>query len=184
MGLFEWLKRLLRKAPAPATGVSPFPAGSGPARLIVLRHAEKSGDRSDPHLSLPGRNRAEALVRYIPATFGKPEFLIAARTSLRSRRPVETLEPLAAALQLEVGAKFDDADYDDLIEALRDKKRYRGKLGVICWRHSELPSLLAALGAAPETFPAPWDEADYTTLVELTFPGTGEVSAKRLQMAR
>lgn len=183
MGLFQWLRRLLSRAPAPATGVSPFPAGSGPARLIVLRHAEKSGDRRDPHLSLAGRKRAEHLVRYIPATFATPDFLIAARTSLRSRRPVETLEPLAAALQLEVRAKFDDADHDGLITALRDKKRYRGKLGVVCWRHSELPGLLAALGAAPETFPASWDEADYTTLVDLTFADTGEVSARRLQMA-
>lgn len=199
MGFFQWLKRLFTGAPRvppsrppPAvpsgattdlpSGMSPFPPGTGPARLIVLRHAEKSGDRRDPHLSLTGRRRAEQLVGYVPATFGQPHFLIAARTSNRSRRPVETLEPLAAALGLEVRAKFDDKDSARLIETLRDKQRHRGKLGVICWRHSGLPKVLQALGAAPGTFPTSWDDNDYTTIVDITFPGNGEARAKRLQM--
>lgn len=147
-----------------------------------MRHAEKSGDRRDPHLSLPGRQRAERLVEYIPATFGQPQFLIAARTSSRSRRPVETLEPLAAALALEVRAKFNDSDSSALIATLRDKKRYRGRLGVISWRHSELPALLAALGASPDTFPKPWDETDYTTIIDIHYPGNGEAQATRLRM--
>ncbi len=199
MGFFQWIKRLFTGAPrvppsrpppavpssAPTdlpSGMSPFPPGTGPARLIVLRHAEKSGDKHDPHLSLPGRRRAEQLVEYIPTAFGQPHFLIAARTSNRSRRPVETLEPLAAALGLEVRAKFDDDDIAALIKALRDKQRHRGKLGVICWRHSNLPGLLEALGAAPETVPKPWDESNYTTIIDITFPGNGEAPTKRLQM--
>lgn len=182
MGLFQWIKRLFVRAPEAPHGVSPFPPGMGPSRLIILRHAEKTGDKRDPHLSLPGRRRAEELVDYIPATFGRPQFLIAAKTSARSRRPVETLEPLAAALALEVRAKFDDDEITALLETLRDKQRYRGKPGVICWRHSELPKLAAALGAAPETFPKPWDENDYSTIIDVTFPGNGEVRAKRLQM--
>jgi hypothetical protein len=199
MGFFQWLKRLFTGAPpvppsrprpevpsgAPTelpSGLSPFPPGTGPSRLIVLRHSEKSGDRRDPHLSLPGRRRAEQLVDYIPATFGQPQFLVAARTSNRSRRPVETLEPLAAALALEVRAKFDDDEPAALIATLRDKQRHRGKIGVICWRHSELPRLVAALGAARGTFPDPWDENDYTTIIDVTFPANGEARAKRVQM--
>jgi hypothetical protein len=182
MGLFQWLKRLFSRAPESAPRTSPFPPGTGPSRLIVLRHAEKLGDKRDPHLSLPGRRRAEHLANFIPATFGEPKFLIAARTSLRSRRPVETLEPLAAALALEIRAKLDDGDSAALIEMLRDKKRYQGKLGVICWRHSELPRLATALGAAADVVPKPWDENDYTTVIDITFPGNGEVRAKRLQM--
>jgi hypothetical protein len=30
--------------------------------------------------------------------------------------------------------------------------------------------------------PKPWDENDYTTVIDITFPGNGEVRAKRLQM--
>jgi hypothetical protein len=182
MGLFQWFKRLFTGAPKPTSGVSPFPPGTGPSRLIVLRHAEKTGDKRDPHLSLPGKRRAEQIVNYIPATFGQPQFLIAARTSNRSRRPVETLEPLAAALALEVWAKIDDDDSDELIDTLRDKQRYSGKIGVICWRHSELPGLLAELGAAPEAFPNPWDDNDYITIIDVTFPGNGEAKATRVRM--
>ncbi len=190
MGLLQWIKRLFVQAPQPPPGApqpprgaSPFPPGTGPSRVIVMRHAEKSGDKRDPHLSLAGRRRAEGLVQYIPETFGQPQFLIAARTSSRSRRPVETLEPLAAALALEVRAKFNDTDSASLIGTLRGKKRYRGKLCVISWRHSELPALLAALGAPPDTFPKPWDETDYTTIIEVTYPGNSEVHARRLRMA-
>ena len=191
MRLLEWVKLLL--APKPETpevaqspelqlGVSPFPSGMGPSRLVVIRHAEKSGDRRDPHLSLPGRRRAEQLVDYIPSIFGQPHFLIAARTSGRSRRPVETLEPLAAAFELEVGAKFGDSDSLGLVDTLSGKQRYCGKLGVICWRHSELPRLVGALGASPATLPRRWDESDYTTIVDVTYSGNGEARAKRLQM--
>ena len=190
MGLLQWIKRLFVRAPQsppgvpqPPLGASPFPPGTGPSRLIVMRHAEKSGDKRDPHLSLPGRRRAEQLVAYIPATFGQPEFLIAARTSKRSRRPLETLEPLAAALALEIRAKIYDDDVDELIEMLRDKPRYFGKVGVISWRHSELPGLVAALGGAPDSYPRSWDENDYTTIIEVTYPGNGEVHARRLKMS-
>ncbi len=184
MGLLQWLKRLFGWAPS--TGLpyraSPFPPGTGPARLVVLRHAEKTGDKRDPHLSLPGVRRAEHLVEYIPETFGQPHFLFAARTSKRSRRPVQTLEPLAASLKLQVRAEIDDDDADDLVDTLRNKERYRGKFGVICWRHSELPGLLEELGAAPGTFPAKWDESDYTTIIDITYPGDGEVRTARLRM--
>lgn len=190
MGLIQWIKRLFgwrpaapgRAAPQPPRRTSPFPPGAGPARLVVLRHAEKTGDRRDPHLSPPGRQRAERLVGYIPTTFGQPQFLIAARTSKRSRRPVETLEPLAVAMALEIAAKIDDDDGDDLVDALGEKELYRGKVGVISWRHSELPDLLAMLGAPPDTFPRRWDEADYTTIIDITYPGDGSVEARRLQM--
>ncbi len=191
MGFFEWVRRLFGRAPetAPAAtapeaapGNSPFPSGTGPARVLVMRHAEKSGDKNDPHLSLAGRRRAEWLVEYVPATFGQPDFLLAARTSNRSRRPVETLEPLAAALALEVRAKFDDGDSAELVKSLGDKQRYSGKLGVICWRHGDLPRLIRALGAPPGSFPERWDESDYTTVLDITYPGNGEARARRLQM--
>lgn len=186
MGLLQWLKwrlkRLISWALGRPSAASPFPPGTGPARVVVLRHAEKTGDKRDSHLSLPGKRRAALIVDYIPATFGQPQFLIAARSSKRSRRPVETLEPLAAALALEVRAKIDDDDVGDLIASLRDKPRYQGMLGVICWRHSELPTLMKALGAARDTFPKSWHENDYTTIIEVTYPGNGEVHARRLQM--
>jgi len=46
------------------------------ARILLMRHAEKTGDPMDPHLSLDGYARAAKLADFIPATFGIPQFLI------------------------------------------------------------------------------------------------------------
>lgn len=182
MGLIAWLRRLISPAPARPHGASPFAPRMGPSRLVLLRHAEKTGDKSDPHLSPAGIKRAEQIVAYIPATFGPPQFLIAARSSNRSRRPVETLEPLAAALALDINSRLDDEECDELVRSLADKPRFRGKLGVISWRHSDLPRLIEALGAAPDLVPEPWPADDYTTIVDLAYSGDGTTVAKRSKM--
>ncbi len=116
MGLLNWFKSLLFGPPKAQPGVTPFPPDMGPARLIVLRHAEKTGDKRDRNLSPAGHERAARLVPYVLETFGRPDFLIAAKSSGRSRRPVETIEPLATALGLEIKSKFDDDEVDDLVE--------------------------------------------------------------------
>ncbi|MEQ1718367.1 MAG: phosphoglycerate mutase family protein [Hyphomicrobium sp.] len=167
--LIDWLKRLLLGTARTLPGVSPFAPGEGPARLLIMRHAEKTGDKRDPHLSAAGQQRAEKLATYIPQTFGSPDFLIAAKSSKRSRRPVETLEPLADLLRLPVSEDLDDEQVDDLIDELRDTPAYAGKSGVISWRHSDIPALVAALGAPEGSYPAEWDEAVYNLLIEVTF---------------
>lgn len=182
MGLLSWFKSLFFGTRAARPGVSPFQPATGPSRLIVLRHAEKTGDRRDRNLSPAGHERAARLISYVMETFGRPDFLIAAKSSGRSRRPVETIEPLAVALGLEIKSKFDDDEIDALIAALGEKSAYRGKLGVISWRHSELPQLVASLGAPPGTFPAEWSEADYATVVDIRYGPDAAVSAKQLTM--
>jgi hypothetical protein len=182
MGLLTWFKSLFRRAPTSLAGVSPFRADTGPARLIVLRHAEKTGDRRDRNLSPAGHERAMRLVPYVLETFGRPDFLIAAKSSDRSRRPVETIEPLAAAVGLEIKSKFDDDEVDALVAALGEKRAYRSKFGVISWRHSDIPSLVATLGAPADTFPGEWRESDYTTIIDITYSSGSKVTAKQLTM--
>ena len=182
MGLLNWFKSLLFGAPAALPGASPFGSDSGPARLIVLRHAEKTGDRRDRNLSPAGHERAARLVPYVLETLGRPDFLVAAKSSDRSRRPVETIEPLAAAAGLEIKSKFDDDEVDALVAALGEKRAYRSKFGVISWRHSDIPGLVASLGAPADTFPGEWSESDYTTLVDISYSSGSKVTAKRLTM--
>jgi broad specificity phosphatase PhoE len=45
--------------------------------ILIMRHAEKSGDPLDPDLTPAGRDRAQRLAEFIPAKFGKPQFLFA-----------------------------------------------------------------------------------------------------------
>jgi hypothetical protein len=182
MGLLNWFKSLLFGAPSAQPGVSPFRPDTGPARVIVLRHAEKTGDRRDRNLSPAGHERAARLVPYVLETFGRPDFLIAAKSSDRSRRPVETIEPLAAALGLEIKSKLDDEEIAALVSALGEKRGYQGKFGIISWRHSNLPGLVAALGAPAEAFAGEWADSDYTTVVEINYSSGSIVTAKRLTM--
>lgn len=149
-------------------GVSPFPREGGPARLLVMRHAEKTGEKTDPHLSPGGSRRAQALATYIPQKFGKPDFLIAAATTGRSRRPRETLEPLASALRLGIMDTLGEQEIDKLLDHLC-KQTYAGKSGVIAWRHSDIPSLVTALGAPQGTTPNSWDDTVFNLIIEMTF---------------
>jgi hypothetical protein len=168
MNILDFLKRLLFGPARPAPGTSPFLPGTGPSRLLVMRHGEKTGDKLDPHLSIEGQQRAQNLVGFIEKNFGTPDFLIAAATSNRSMRPYETLAPLAKALALEIKDKFDDDEADALIEHLR-KPKYAAKSGVIAWRHGNIPSLLASFGAPYGSYPQPWDDAVFNLVIEITF---------------
>jgi len=182
VGLLTWLKSLLFRAPRESSGVSPFLAGSGPARLIVLRHAEKTGERRDRTLSPAGHERAVRLVSYVQETFGRPDFLIAAKSTARSRRPVQTIEPLGSALGLEIRSKFNDADVEALVAALGEKQIYSGKFGVISWRHSNIPRLVAALGAPAGSFPDKWDKSDFSTIIDINYASGADVTAKQFKM--
>ena len=58
-------------------------ANAQPARIIFIRHAEKPDDPQDPHLSKPGRDRAERIVKWLGegkvlGTNGTPVALYAA----------------------------------------------------------------------------------------------------------
>lgn len=177
MGFVDWLKRMLLGI---SQTVTPFPAGAGPARLLILRHAEKTGDKRDRGLSEAGQARAEKLATYIPETFGPPDFLVAAASGKKSDRPYDTLVPLAKALGLEIWADLDDEEVDELVETLADTPEWRGKFGVISWRHSDLSRLIAALGAPDGTYPDPWDPSRYDLLIDMTFPGAAQPVVRQI----
>lgn len=142
---------------------------SGPARILLMRHAEKTGDPEDLQLSAAGKARAEKLAAYIPATFGKPDFIFAAARSKRSLRSIETMQPLVAATGVPFNSSIADNDYKDLVDRLRGDPVYDGKFVIICWHHSDLSKIARALGAAEGTFPDPWDEAVFNLILDISF---------------
>lgn len=179
MRFISWLKRLIFGHPK-HPGISPFAPGKGPARLLVLRHAEKTGDKRDKHLSGPGWERAEKLAAYLPQKFGKPDFLIAASNSQKSKRPVETLEPLAKALGLSIEASLDDEEITELLQFLEEDARFAGRFGIISWRHANLGPLIAALGAPSGSAPEQWDPAVYDLIIDVTF-GPGAPAVRQIK---
>lgn len=140
-----------------------------PGRILLMRHAEKTGDPNDILLSPEGVVRAARLVTYIPQTFGRPDFIYAAARSKRSIRSIETVKPLAAAFNIEVQHHIEDRDFKSLITEIFSKPEYRGKMIVICWHHKKLPEIASLLGAREGSYPAFWPQNVFNLILDFRY---------------
>jgi hypothetical protein len=150
-------------------------SAKAPTVIYVLRHAEKlPGDETkDPNLTPTGYKRAGLIPTLFIAKNGTPrllhpDFIFAADTSKHSNRPIETITPTARALNLPLNHDFQDKDTAEISKELLSGK-YAGKVVVICWRHSEIPALAAALGVADA--PAKWDPDVFDQIWEIQWVG-------------
>ena len=132
-----------------------------PAYIILVRHADKPGDPTDPHLSPTGVTRASQLASFITSDpemtkYGAPIAIFATQTTKHDngQRTQETVAPLAAALKLQVQTPYLGKDYAALAKQILSNPAYAGKTILICWNHEVIPQLVAALGVAPE--PPKW----------------------------
>src|SRR5215207_9743486 len=139
--------------------------------VFIIRHAEKPPE--GPHLSDTGYERARALVRLFGNCFCKPDALFAAANKPKSSRPVETLEPLAAALGLTIKAEFGTMEVDRLAEHLRSPSAPAGRIVLISWRQDGIPLLARALGA--QDAPTHWPEPVFDRVWRLLFLADGPV---------
>jgi broad specificity phosphatase PhoE len=153
-----------------ATGA--FAANSGPSVVMVIRHGEDTGIAPhDFHLSPRGRQRAEALPKLFGSRLPKPQVIIATRATKGSNRPVETVEPLARALDVPIDNRYAESDYKLLARDLMTDPRYAGKVVLVCWHHGKLPRLAKALGV--KNVPLwPEDQFDRVWVIE---PNGGSV---------
>jgi hypothetical protein len=149
-------------------------ATARPARIILLRHAEKPADESRVHLSELGQARARALVGFftnapVLLTNGATAALFAPKFTRRghSIRPYETLEPLGNCLRLPVQMPHGPADYAKLAKSILADPGLDGKTVVICWTHDGLADLAKALGVKPK--PARWKGNVYDRVWIVTY---------------
>jgi len=149
-------------------------AFSEPAQIILIRHAEKPEDTNAVHLSKEGEKRAKELVSFLttdPALtkFGLPVALYATHPTKHGHgvRTVETLTPLAKELHLPIQEPYLSEDYQGLARSVLSNPRYAGKCVVICWNHTEIPQLAAALGVRPE--PPEWKESVFDRVFLITY---------------
>ena len=83
-----------------------------PQHILIIRHAEKTGDKADLHLSKQGKERAEVLDRLFvaskarPLPFPRPDFIFAASHQKDSHRPLETVTLLAGKLKLSINNEY------------------------------------------------------------------------------
>jgi hypothetical protein len=138
-----------------------------------MRHAEKSADPMDPHLSSDGYARAAKLDEYIPRTLGVPQFLYATSISKHSARPIETIEPLSAKIGVPIDATYADQDYGALASQLLSAPGFldAGTLIVVCWHRGNIPSMALALRANAGSYPDPWDAQVFNQILVLSYSG-------------
>lgn len=126
------------------------PAFADTQTLIMLRHGEKP-DGGYGQLSCKGLNRSLALIKTLPAKFGKADQIYAPSTASQKRdpagtfnyiRPLATIEPTAIAQGLPVNTAFDMLAIDGLQQQLVNPLRH-GKTVYIAWEHKQLREMAA-----------------------------------------
>lgn len=154
------------------------------AVILIIRHAEQP-DRGYG-LSAAGDARARAYVNYFK-TFtidGQPlklDYLFAAKDSPNSHRPRLTIEPTAKEVGLTVDSRFKNTQFLALAHEIQN--RPHGTNILICWRHGEIPQLLRALGADPNTLlhHGKWPNHVFDWLIELRYDENGHLfESKRI----
>jgi len=144
----------------------------GPKEIIVLRHAEEPSEPGDPDLSSPGRERAERLATFLPATFGKPDIVVAAAANRTSVRSYLTMRPLCSAIGMRIWTQWKANQVRELTHALFSEEAFEGRKIFICWTHLEIPRLAKALKAQPGDYPNSWNEAMFDLILHFKYRRT------------
>jgi hypothetical protein len=148
------------------------------AVVLIIRHAENAD--SGHGLSPRGKERAQAYKNYflnfaVDSKRLEPNAIFAANDSKHSHRPKLTVEPFAQAAKLQIDTRFHTGQSAGLAARLRATEQ--GKRILICWRHSDIPNLLRALGANPESLLArgKWPKHVYDWVILLSYDQDGRL---------
>lgn len=161
----------------PATERAPSASASanGAPLIMLIRHAEKpaasggpfgvqsDGSQDAESLTVAGWQRAGALVGLLDprtsqgpvpvrAGLGRPTRLIAADPEKGSKRPAQTVTPLAARLGLTLETTWKKDDTAALAAALRTTTGCT----LVAWEHELIPDILSHLGSIDPPPPAAW----------------------------
>ena len=143
---------------------------------MLIRHAEKpakdgtpygvteKGKRSSESMEVRGWQRAGALTTLFAPTDGHlqnaslatPQFLYASKPLRRrgSRRPMETITPLAGKLRLKINTNFPRFDYESLVEEVVS----RNGVVLICWQREYIPVIAEHILNEESIAPSIWPE--------------------------
>jgi hypothetical protein len=178
-------------------------AGNGeePGVLMVIRHAEKPAGSGAPYgitadgaqdshsLIVRGWTRAGALAGLFdprdssgqPVTprpgLRRPAMVLAARPGTgasNSKRPEETVTPLAAALGSDLNLSFALGQEAGLAAWLTGKSGPAGPV-LVSWEHEHIPAIIAHLGQVTPRPPGSWpgDRFDIVYVFTRTASGSG-----------
>lgn len=159
-----------------AVGLAWFFESQATTTMIFVRHAEKALiPVDDPGLSAEGQARAAELARQLvdaDVVAG-----IDAIYSTDTRRTVETAQPIADALGLEI-ARYENQEDDEPVvdQMVRDNK---GKIILVVGHSNTVPTMIAALGASKNV--PPIAEFEYDNIYIISIPWFGKTKTIRLR---
>ena len=165
MGVTLSLVAAMACARAPQRPVATPAVSGSPAvtTVILVRHAEKVDNSSDPELSAAGMERANTLVEVVK------QARVTSIITTQFRRTRATAAPAAAALGLEPRV-ITTSGAAHAREVADTVKAHGGGVLLIVGHSNTVPAIIAALGAAA---PAPICDSEYDDLFVVTLPGDG-----------
>ncbi|MDF2259566.1 hypothetical protein [Streptantibioticus ferralitis] len=162
--------------------------------LMIIRHAEKpsgcgspygvteAGEKDDQSLTVQGWSRAGALIglfdprggdgRSAPPRPGlaRPDRIFAADPSGGdSKRPKETVTPLAATLGTSIDLRFAKGQEAALAAALRTASGPT----LVSWEHQNISAIIAHLGPVAPEPPASWPGSRFDVVYVFNRDGDG-----------
>jgi hypothetical protein len=163
-----------------------------PQTVLIIRHAEKTGEKGDIHLSKKGVERADVLHKLFEMSkerakpFPTPDFIFAAANDKSSQRPLETVTPLAKSLKLTIHEKFDSklpkAEEKTGMHKLRDEifgeSKYFGKTILVSWRHKSICELAKTLKAT--NAPTKWEDEVFDRVFQISYDDQGTATFANL----
>lgn len=158
-----------------AVGLAWFFESQATTTMIFVRHAEKAlMPVDDPALSPEGELRAAELARQLVDAD-----VVAGVDAIYStpfRRTIETAQPVADALNLEVN-EYDPANEEE--ELGRMLRAHKGKIILIVGHSNTIPTLIAELGASKLV--PPIAEFEYDNIYLVSIPWFGKTKTIRLR---
>lgn len=180
--------------PAVSTAPEARTGDGGPDRLMIIRHAEKptgsgapygvteTGERDDKSLTIQGWSRAGALIGLFAPRDGdghpapvrpglaRPARIFAADPSGgASKRPKETVTPLAAALGTSLDLRFAKGQEAALAAALRTASGPT----LVSWEHQNIAAIIAHLGPVTPKPPTTWPGSRFDVVYVFDRHGEG-----------
>jgi len=158
-----------------ALGLAWFFESQATTTMIFVRHAEKALIPVDnPGLSPAGQARAEELARQLvdaDVVAG-----IDAIYSTPYRRTMETAQPVADALELEIN-EYDPSENEVVLSTIL--KKHKGKIVLVVGHSNTVPTLIYDLGASKKV--PPIAELEYDNIYLISIPWFGKTKTIRLR---
>ena len=151
--------------------------------VLIIRHSEKPDNGTG--LNAAGEVRARLYTKYFQpfqeeGLSIQVDSLYAGADSKNSLRPRLTLEPLSKSSGIPLHSNIGTKDSELLVQEL--KTEAHGQHPLIAWRHSEIPTLLRALGASPDKLlpNGQWPDDVFDWVVVLNMGPDGELASAKV----